>query len=186
MGKDFLLWEPDSRKDVFEKKSGKTLPAEAQNMLEAMVTLKVTDSPWKEWRILEKVTWALNGHIPNMFIMEKPPSHYLAYAVYIMKGISDEELSEECLKYIASVLAEEGIVLAIKPLEQSQKYLDTFIEDKSIIDKVKSKWTELLKYGNLDKYTPDINDQVSAQMSKLLQIELYIHRKETLLQEEIK
>ena len=41
--KEFLTWDPDTRKDTLRKEFGLSLSGQDQNMLEAMVTLKVTN-----------------------------------------------------------------------------------------------------------------------------------------------
>ena len=183
---DFLSWSPEARKEVIERKSGKAMPLLAHNMLEAMVTLYVTNSPWRDSTIFEKIVWALNGHIPNMLSMETPPPYYVGYAVTIMKHLNkDEKFSEEVNKYIASVLLEYGQCLAGDPLQESQPFIDRFYENTDLQKEVETAWDKEQTNEKLELFTPDAEDPISAQLSKLVVNKLYLNRKEVLLKKEL-
>ena len=185
LGSEFLSWTPEARKLSFEKKSGHNMNEEIHNMLEAMITLNVSNIAWDDSTIFEKVVWALNGYVPNMTVMEVPPSYFLAYAVTVMRAInSSEPFSEEVEKYIAGVFLEEGIVYALPPLGFIQKYLNSFVSNE-LIDAVKLEWNKI-KITNLSEFIPNSDNPISAQMSKLAVIQLYLDRKETLIKEELK
>lgn len=178
LGNEAILWSPDVRKDVFEKKSGIKLTPTAQNMLEAIVTLLVSDIAWKEYNVFEKVVWALNGYVPRMDITELPPSYYIAYALEVMSKINNgEELSDEILKYIASILNEEGICLAVPPLEKAQEQLNRLVENTNFVEEIKKAW-EISK-DKLEE-EPNIDDPISVQISRLKMIQLYLNRKREL------
>jgi hypothetical protein len=188
LGGQFLEWTPGARMAVLKRTTGKGMSELSQNMLEAMVTLQVTDLPWTEPPVFEKIVWALNGHVPNMFLMEKPPSYYVAYAIVIMSSLNKTNgFDDEVKRYIASVLADDGLCVASGPLTMVQPFLDRLLPDnfKSEKEAIMKVW-EKRQATNLMDLEVDAADLVSAQVSKLAVIELYLRRKETILSEELK
>lgn len=184
-GKDFILWEPFTRKTSLKRDFNITLSQDDQNMLEAMVTLHINDMAWEEFYLFEKVVWSLNNHTPRMDIAEIPPSPYIAYAVFIMNAIKEKRsFSEEVKKYIAAVLANEGICYSPEPLNMVQPFLNTFVEDKELIKKIKIEWDKI-KDTDLTKKTFNTDDAILAQLGKLTMIQIYITRKENLIREEL-
>ena len=185
LGKEFLTWDSATRKEVLKKQYNISLSDEDHNMLEAAVTLKVTDIVWAEYPAFEKSAWALNGFVPRMDIMEVPPPHYIAYAVYIMKVINKKNtFSEEVKGYIASILNLNGFVLAPPYLQFVQPQLNKFVQDKDLLNKTKDRWDKV-KSTKLESLDINYSNPVSAQIGKLATVALYIQRKEDILQKEL-
>lgn len=190
LGTDCLTWSPDARKEVFEKKSGVKLSDNAFNMLEAMVTLNVTNSPWKESSIFEKIVWALNGYVPNMMTMEIPPSYFINYCVAIMASIDpNETFSEDVLKYVASSFVNEGLFVLEPPIiskiQDAQKYIDILFPNNNLKNKVKEEWGKVIK-SDLTEFTPNEEDSISIQVGRLALLKIYLDRKAQILTEELK
>jgi len=183
--KDFISWDPETRKELFSKKTKFNLTDSHQNSLEAMVLLYVNDLAWTDYQTFEKVVWALNGRVPNMAYMEIPPSAYIAYTIYLMNEFPGREFSESVKKYIAAVLDhEEGLCYAPEPLKFIQPYLDKLIENKDIIAKTKDAW-ENLKNMDIDNFKLDIENPISLQLSKLFLIYEYLKDKKEAIKKEL-
>jgi hypothetical protein len=94
-----------------------------------------------------------------------------------------QDFSEEVRKYISAVLANEGICYAYGVLEPCQEYLNIFVEDKELVNKIKASWEK--EKENLNNFEVNVNDPISAQVAKIACIEIYLNRKEELIKEEL-
>lgn len=188
VGPDHLTWIPVARKEVYERLSKRELSPIAHNMLEAMVTLKVTDLPWKEYSVFENIVWALNGHVPKFGTLDVPPSWYAAYAITIMRSINKEnEFSPEVKSYISGIMEEEGICLGIDGLELAQPYINKLLEKSNpgLPAQVEQAWNKI-KSTNLLEYQVNLDDPISAQVGKLVTIRLYLTTKQAKTEQEMK
>jgi hypothetical protein len=185
LGKDFYLMDIETISDTLERNLSVSLNKEQLSMLAAMTVLKVTDTPWIDYSTFENIVWALNGYIPNLNTMVIPPSYYTAYGVLIMKAVEkDKEYTDDVRGFITAILLNEGFVVAPSPLEFCQDKLDTFIEDKELQNKVKEAWAGMKGKDN-SNFVLNTEDPINCQLSKLLTVDTYLARKETILREEL-
>lgn len=183
LGDKYYLLDPDTIEDSFLRMSNIKLNREYKDMISALTTLFVTDVPYRDYLTFEKVVWALNGFSPRMDIIEMPPVELIAYAMSIIKSIGSFEVDDEIWKYIASVLSENGYLVAPSQLSGAQKYLNKFIPET--FKTVKSK-LEKAKLPSLEKLNINMEDPVSVQLARLASVNAYLTEKENILREELK
>lgn len=87
-------------------------------------TCEITDAPWEDPAVFEKVVLVLN-HRPVMADMRQEVSvKEIAYAVKTLKQrYPDDGFNDVVCKYIAGVAAEEGFAVLPTEIEFSQRFL---------------------------------------------------------------
>lgn len=127
----WLEWEPETIWITVEKDFRTPISELTKNKIGAVKTILLTDSFWREWHVLEKITQAFNGHIPELHMMEVPSVGELAWAIaeanYVQPG---NEFSEETIQYIRGLCTSEGYVLYPEQLKFAQaRPLGTLAQD---------------------------------------------------------
>lgn len=123
-GQEALLWPADVLKATLER-SGVALAHSAWSKILAARVLMQSTSPWKRWHTFHWVARGLCGLSPNFTYMETPEIWHLGLMLDCMKAVDPKRaIGLDIQKYIAAVLAAEGIRYAPPPLHIAQRELE--------------------------------------------------------------
>lgn len=97
----------------------------SMDIINALKTIVINNSAWKNIFIFENVVDALNGDPIIPETVTKPPIENICYAVEIMQFLRPEVLfSSDVKKYIAALAIDEQLVYLPAPLEFVNSYLN--------------------------------------------------------------
>lgn len=117
LGPEYYAWEPETVWQELTRLSGSPSISDVnKNKLQAVRTMHVSSAPFVAWEAFEKVVAALNGVIPNFYVMQKPTVGQLLAGVEIMLQLNSGIFSDDVSRYTAAVLLSEGVVYAPSPL----------------------------------------------------------------------
>jgi len=147
---ELLNKEPEELRNIIKDE-------DVLNYAHALITLKVSKAPIKDFYIFNNVIHALNYNIPDFLNFEPCSSEELWNGLYIIHNIlPDVKYDEEIMIYIKSTFGEDGIY-----------FLPEFLDKKSydtVRDRVESGPFPL---GGDEK------DLIGLQGAKLLALETY-------------
>lgn len=150
--------------EEIRRKYGKDLSEERFNFLMAVMAVKNSVAPWKEFHIFEKVVKGLNFKIPEFDKIEGCRPEEIWYALRMMKIIWPKaQFSEEILEYIRRVSNDFGLFVYPPQLG--------FSED----DKIEAEVKDRAESGPF----PLGSTFVERQAAEYLAIQLYIKEMET-------
>lgn len=168
---NWLLWESKVLSNNFKNKKIAISDTNFQLIL-ALRLLVVTQRPWLEPGIFEKVVLALNGIKIHPGIMEDVTPQQMAFAIECMEDISpSNEFSEDVKKYIAAKCFVYGLVYLEPPLAFVNIYINELIKNRSDLQLLQDQ----IKKG---RNKVDIkNNNLKFQISELNAIGEYIRRR---------
>jgi hypothetical protein len=129
-GSQYLEWEPETCWQEVKLTLGTTVSEVNKNKIQAVRSCHVTESPYEEWHIFEKIALGLNSLIPKFDVIQKINPHICAVTFESMGHIKSSELSEEVLKYVASVLLEDGVIFGPGPLKPCNEFIRKFVSSE--------------------------------------------------------
>lgn len=125
LGPEYYIWEPETLWAELIRLSGSPSISEVnKNKIQAVRTMHVAESPFVAWEAFEKVIVALNGVIPNFYIMQKPSIGQLLCGVEMMLQLNSGIFSDEVSRYTAAVVLSEGLIYAPAPLTYAHYILE--------------------------------------------------------------
>jgi hypothetical protein len=125
------------------------------NYVHSLITLKVSNSPLKDFYIFNNIIHGLNFSVPDFANFDPCSPEELWNGLHIIhKNFPDFEYSNEVLIYITSILAEDGIY-----------FMPPFLGNTKTYQLVK----ERMELGPF----PLEEDLIGIQASKLLALEMY-------------
>lgn len=175
LGPDFVNFEPETLWETFN------VEAVNRDQLLAAINVATMASFWWDFRVFGNSSLAFGDHAVNPDAIPRPEAKDMAWAVFeaeMLNGLSDEpaetELGEEVVAYIATVLHEEGFVVAPDLLEEVQETLDrmTSPEGLELKDAILRQWDDL-QTQDLERWSPS-NDAIGVQLARLAEVRLYL------------
>jgi hypothetical protein len=173
----WVTWLPESLWLVIERDFKTSIATVSKEKINAVKTLLMVDSFWREWEIFEKVAHALNNNVSKFNMLQPPSLGQLVNAVMIAARIRhDLPFEEEIGRYVAAVAKNEGVEYLPAPLNFAQKFLGEIPKDVEDRYQALSKiaWTE----ADIQETAPDI------QSLKLLLAQGYAQYRKTQLVEQ--
>jgi hypothetical protein len=175
LGQGFENFEPETIWSSFE--------VEAVNRDQLLAAMNLVTHPTFFWdyRAFGNTALAFGDHAVATDTVPHPEATDMAWAVFeaeILNALSQEpaevEFDEEVLVYIATVLHEEGFIVAPDLLENAQEHLDRLTSPEGIALKisVQEGW-ETLKSHNLERL-PAPTDALGVQLNRLAEVRLYL------------
>ncbi len=118
LGPEYYAWEPETVwQEATRVSKGHSISEVNKNKIQAVRTVHNTNLPFEEWQVFEKIIAALNGVIPDFFVMQKPNLGQLLVGVGILYRLRSGIFSDDVSRYTAAALLDEGIGYAPKPLD---------------------------------------------------------------------
>lgn len=121
-GPIWITWRPDSLWIVIERDFKTNLASITKEKINAIKTLMMVDSFWRDWEVFEKVTQALNNNTVRFDIIQPPTLGQMWNAVTIARGARPDvtEFEPEVAGYVAAAAQEEGVEYLPPPLDFAQ------------------------------------------------------------------
>jgi hypothetical protein len=175
LGSGFENFEPETIWSSFD------VEAVNRDQLLAAVNLVTHPTFFWDYRAFGNTALAFGDHAVVSDTVPRPEACDMSWAVFeaeILNALSEEladvELDEEVLVYIATLLHEEGFVLAPDLLEGAQEHLDrlTSPEGRALKISVQEGW-ETLKSHDLERL-PAPTDALGVQLNRLAEVRLYL------------
>lgn len=175
LGPEFVHFEPETLWTSFDVETVN------RDQLLAAMGLATHPSFFWDFRTFGNTALAFGDHAVVHDAVPRPEARDMAWALFeaeLLNALSDDpaepELDEEVLAYIATVLHEEGFVLAPDLLEGAQEALDrmTSPEGRALKDEVRRQW-ETLKNHNLERL-PTPTSALDVQLTRLAEVRLYL------------
>jgi hypothetical protein len=146
--------------------------------IQAVKTLHLVDTFWKNWEVFVWCVMPLNGNFPDFGIMQVPDVAQCMVAVDIANKIrEDVTWSEEIKHYLPVVYQHNGIFCTIPPLDFVE------IDKPSLVDceAVKEQWPEVRRTG----VAPTKETIVAEQLKRLLDAHNYLEGERDLLRAQL-
>lgn len=178
-GPDYLLWEPETIWKEIELTFDTTVSEVNKNKIQAVKSCQVSDIPYEQWEVFEKVAISFDGGIPRFDIMQKPTPHSCAVALETMVHVRDEKISDEVYRYVAAVLADDGYAYGPGPLEPCNKFLLKLGASPDMQKHIAAQ----LKAARRPKFDGSVEDEI--QVAKAFTIEDFTKFDSTKLMQQI-
>ncbi len=142
----------------------------------ALQTLHVSDAPWNDALVFEKVAIALNGIIPDHHLLEAASAAELALAVTVMNKIKKKtpEWGREVITYIRGAMREWGVNCYPKVLTFAQEEFDN-PDLRKLCSSIQSSSDYKAIHQDGIIYVPDDSDTMKAQLHKLSLVQEYVN-----------
>jgi len=116
-GPKYIGWEAETIWQELKRTCGDEPSTLNKGKLQACRTIHVSDEPYEDWFIFEKIIQGLNFASPMFDTMQKPSVSALAQGVWAMMEVRTQPVGSDVEKYIAAVILDDGMVYPPKPLE---------------------------------------------------------------------
>lgn len=160
------------------------VPPVVRNKIYAIRTASMTDAPYQEWNIFEKVGGAFNGRVANFSTVEPLSSGECAVTVALLHVIRPDEFSNEVKIYIGACCHQDGLltVSPVAELKMVEDYLQNYNYETSAYKAAleqKAGIAALVKQMHSDAPPPSPDPDSSAyidyiQAQKLLGVDLMV------------
>lgn len=191
-GDDALDWEPETVWLTLEKDEI-SLPEEARNKLQAVLTLHKNPSFYWDNLVFQRTVDSLNEELfdPDT-LLEEHPAH-MAWAVYeasVILGLDPgeqgtPEFDEDVQQYMAVCLKRAGHVYPPDQLKVVADNLENMlpVESRPFIQEVKTSWEHLDKKALRDRHFPE--DRLGVQLAQLAGCYEYVKERANSMANEI-
>jgi hypothetical protein len=152
------------------------VPILVRNKIYAIRTASMSDAPYVEWNIFEKVGGAFNGRVANFSHLEPMSSGECAVTVALLDAIRQDTFANEVKIYVATCCHQDGLytVDPVDELAMAEPYLKRLNEDSSgtprdpaVLSAIKA------EYVRMKADLSDIGDDLAhVQAGKLLGAQL--------------
>jgi len=149
------------------------VPLLVRNKIYAIRTASMSDAPYEEWNIFEKVGGAFNGRVANFSHLEPMSSGECAVTVALLDAIRPDRFSNEVKIYIAACCHQDGL-LTVNPVDElaiAEKFLQQFNAESAgketdilQVAEIKTQY-EQMKAGRMDALDESVEH---IQAGKLL------------------
>jgi len=155
------LSEPETI-SIALKNHGMELSSIEMDMINAVKTLLVVDTPWEDPFIFENIVDAVNGDPVIPEILTKPSIGKIVNAVRFMNDIRKVDFHDNIWRYIAAVAINDEFIYLPPPLSTANKYIPEV--DPELKKRLREIIPEILK-------TPDSYDiQETAEGIQVMKI----------------
>lgn len=115
-GPEFLIWEPETLQLLVPSSFGHPLSDINLSKLQAMKTLHLVDTYWKQWEIFLWCTMPLNGEFPDFVSMQAPSVAQCLVSIDIANRVrEDVPFSDEVKGFLEAAYLHDGVFLFIPP-----------------------------------------------------------------------
>lgn len=194
---EWFTWSPETLwKEIKEDFRVPSIHDHVKAKIQAMKTLHITDSFWKQWEVFCWINQALNNNIPDFRVLQKPSLSQLLNSVDIATLTrNDSVFALDIQDFVAAAVVEDGVFYVPEPIQFCQDEIETLltriqIEDaSSTIKAVQKRFDELRSYGP-DFWTsttaPVLEENVvDVQAAKLLVAWNYLSMRRQQMQKQL-
>jgi hypothetical protein len=148
------------------------------NKIQAVKTLHVVDTYWKQWEIFNWCTPPLNGMFTDFEMMQVPSVGQCLVSVDIANKVrTDVAWSDEVKLFVSTVFRNDGIFCPIEPIDFISVESEGLMVD---CGEVKERWPEVRKTGK----APMGDTIVEEQLRRALDVHRFLEEnRETLRQQ---
>lgn len=115
-GPEWLSWEGESLLLLVPESFGQVLSDLNLAKVQAMKTLHLVDTYWKQWEIFLWCTMSLNGGFPNFAVLQVPTVAQCLVSIDIANCVREDVVfGEEVKGFLGGVYWHDGIHLLIPP-----------------------------------------------------------------------
>ena len=116
-GIEWVGWEPETCWAEIQREFKTQVSELSRAKLQVIRTLAVSNAPWEQWQVFEKVIQGLNNNIPNFEIMQAPSLEQLYAGIDIMEQLRTVEFDHEVKLYAAAAVLHENVTFVPAPLD---------------------------------------------------------------------
>lgn len=116
-GLEWFDWDPATINSEVKRAFKTELSELARAKIQTVKTLHVSEMPWKEWQVFEKIIQGLNNNIPAWEFMQAPSLEQLYAGIDIMNTIRVHTFSDEVKLYMAASVLHEEVTFVPPPLD---------------------------------------------------------------------
>jgi hypothetical protein len=113
----WLGWEPETLWSEIQGTFGSPISELTRAKLQTIRTLHVSNSPWEQWQVFEKVIQGLNNNIPRWDLMQVPGLEQLYAGVDMIDHIRRVDFAPEVRLYIAAAVLNDDVTYVPPPLD---------------------------------------------------------------------
>ncbi len=114
---EWWLWEPETLWTEIQRHFKTQVSELARAKIQTVKTIHVSNAPWEQWQVFEKVVQGLNNNIPSWTLMQAPSLEQLFVCIDIMEGLRHAEFNSEVKLYMAGAVLNEDVTYVPPPLD---------------------------------------------------------------------
>lgn len=179
-GPEWMLWEGETLQHLAPSDFHQTLSDMNLAKLQAVRTLHLVDTFWKQWEIFGWCTLALNGVPPDFQTMQAPLVSQAAIAVDIANRIRPDEVpwSEEIRHYLAAVFRHDSVYCPQPPLD----FVTLDVEGTPLdIPEISKRWPGVRASG----HAPTGETVTDEQLRRMLLVDQHLEESRTHLRDQL-
>jgi hypothetical protein len=119
-GLSWLGWEAETIWAEIQRLFKTQISELARAKIQTVKTLHISNGPWEQWQVFEKIIQGLNNNIPRWEYMQAPNLDQLYAGVDIMESIRVVDFSDEVKGYMAASILHEDVTFCPHPLDLVQ------------------------------------------------------------------
>ena len=167
-GTGYLAWEAETIWAELQRRCGATPSNLNKDKINACRTLHISEQPYEDWNLFEKIIVALNN-TPVMFdTMQKPPPAAIAHGVTVISTLRAQPFSYDVELYITGVLLDAGLVYPPEPL--------LFVSDKLEKHVPRELFLAMQRLNSVSKMSLPRDEALAYQVLRLRSIEDYLRK----------
>lgn len=166
-GREWWHWEPETIWQTLEKEEAIKPGEDMRNLISALQLVVVTNQPFENWHVFEKVGQAFNFNPVDFGTLQPLELNEIALTLKLLRAIRPKQaFDSEICAYLAAAAKNAGVVYLPKEVftEGCQSFLNNMGNDIELADKLASG-------SDLDSI------EVQIQKARLKEIELYVAEK---------
>lgn len=161
----WLSWEPETLEIVIQRDFSTTISEVNVHKANAVKTLHLVDTYWKQWEIFNACTIALNGAVPSFDVLQVPTVAQCAVSVDISKRVRDDVAwGDEVKEYLKAVYRFDGIFCPQEPVDMIKLDTSDLVVDCA---EVSAKWPAVRQAGK----APAEESITAEQLRRLLLVD---------------
>lgn len=116
-GVEWLGWDAPTIWVMIQKTFKMPVSEHARAKVQTVKTLHVSNAPWDQWPVFEKIIQGLNNNIPKFEVMQAPSLEQLYAGIDMLDHIRTREFSDEVKRYMAAAVLHEDVTFVPPPLD---------------------------------------------------------------------
>jgi len=122
-GPEWLGWDGPVIRVEIEHEAGNPVSDHNMEKLQAVRAIHVSEQPYLEWHVFEKVIQALNNNMPEFKVVQACTPAQLLAGVNIMHQVRRSDFDDEVLRYIGACFLNNDLTYCPPPLDEAQEYV---------------------------------------------------------------
>jgi hypothetical protein len=113
----WLGWEPETLWSETQRYFESQISELTRAKLQTLRTIHISNGPWHQWQVFEKIIQGLNNNIPRWDIMQAPGLEQLYAGIDMLDHLRQMDFNSEVRLYMAASILHEEVSYVPPPLD---------------------------------------------------------------------